>query len=89
MFDIVTEVPGDRDVGDHLVVGIHRHRGLQIAPPDGFGSSGVVGTDIVARDAGGVDRGDRDHLFPDIEEVDQRYSNTISGYTDRILRRNF
>jgi hypothetical protein len=77
MNDIMTEVLGDPDAGDHLFVGIYRNRGFEIAPPGGSGPPSVVGAGIGASDPGGIDGGDRDHLTPEIEEVDHLLENNI------------
>ena len=50
MDDIMGEVLGYPDPGDHLFTGIYRHRCLQIAPPGGSGPPGIVGDGIGAQE---------------------------------------
>ncbi|MDD1679239.1 MAG: hypothetical protein LUO93_08690 [Methanomicrobiales archaeon] len=43
MDDVVTEVLGDTDSGDHLFADIHRDGGFEVAPPGRSGPPDTVG----------------------------------------------
>lgn len=89
MNDIVSEVLGDPNSGDHLFTGIHRDGGLEIAPPGGTGPPGVVGAGIGAGESGGIDRGDRNRLTPRIEEVDHLLEDQVKVYRPDPLEELF
>jgi len=77
MRNIVNRVLRNLESGDDLLLGVHRYRGLD-EPFSGLsGPPGIVGTRIRTRESRGIDRGDRDHLTPVVDQKENPVQDEI------------